>query len=145
MANIRMQLRPAGYPRSLAGGPLFFASFEPTYLRGPLESGAFCGVQSTSMSESVSVSAFEDVAGVGSPWGGCCCCSCGGGAALLRPPPSVSFFDVPGSCSLLRCFFQSLDIVSMRPFSSSRHLPTEAPSQWSSGTRRPFCGDERYV
>lgn len=61
-----MQLRPAGYPRSLAAGPLLLASFEPPYLRGPLESGAFCGVVSTSMSESVSVSAL-DVVGVGSP------------------------------------------------------------------------------
>ena len=121
--------RLASYPLSLAAGPLFLDSPKPLSFRGALESTGFCGVESTSMSESESLSAFEDVVGVGSPRGccgcGCCCCNCccgccSGGAAMPLPlaPASVSFF-VPESCSL-RCLFQSSDIECIRAASSSR-------------------------
>src|SRR5258708_11115548 len=90
------------------------------------------------MSESESLSAFEDAVGVA-------CCSCAAATGLLRSRSVVSFkFFVAESCCSLRCLFHSSDIERIRAASSVRQLPTEAPSQCSWGTRRPFCDDERY-
>ena len=121
----------AGYPRSRLAACLL-GSLVPLSFRDALESWGFCGVQSTSMSESLSLSAFEDVAGVGSPPRGCCCCCCGCcgccccccccscGAALLLAPTSVSFFVPKPELGSLRCLFHSSDIERMRAVSSSR-------------------------
>jgi hypothetical protein len=93
------------YHRTLAAGP-FFDSVKPLFLRGALDGEAFWGEPSTSMSESESLSAFDETVGVG-PRG----CSCGVGAS--------AWFFVPESCSP-RCFFHSSDIEYMRAASSSR-------------------------